>query len=268
MKFGVSNLAWSQDAEASAFEMLAAHGFTGIEVAPTRIAPWEALNPVTLRAYQDRCHDAGLQISSLQAILFNRPQARLLDDEDAFKALAEHMRHVTGIAAALGAGVAVFGAPKNRLKGDLDQVSADALAAERFRTLGNIAAAGGLILGLEPVPAHYGGDFMLRARDVIAMVTRVGHPNIRAHFDCGCITLGGDAPGRVILDYPSFVHYHASEPDLGAFDALKCDHAGSAAALHTTGYQNWVVIEMRQQGETGLPALGQALSTVAQIYGL
>ena len=133
--------------------MLAQHGATGVEAAPTRIAPWDALDDAAVAQYRRQMGAAGLQVCSMQAILFGRPDLQLLGDAAGFAALTEHMRRVAAIGHGLGAGVAVLGAPRNRSRGAMTEDDAVALAAERLRVLGGILGAAGLVLGLEPVPA-------------------------------------------------------------------------------------------------------------------
>lgn len=266
-RLGVSNLAWPAEAEGRAFELLAGHGAEGVEVAPTRIAAWDALTPARLAAFRQGCEASGLSVSSLQAVFFGKPEAALLGDAPAFAAMCEHMRVLAGIAGALGARVAVFGAPKSRLKGALSDHDAMALAAGRLRTLGDLAAAGGLTLGMEPVPPVYGADFLNRARDIVAIVEQTGHPNVRAHLDTACVTLGGDDPAQAIrAAAPLLAHYHMAEPELGPFDSPTCDHAGAGRALHEVGYDNWVVIEMKQSGGDGLAAVATAIAFARSHY--
>ena len=259
-RLGVSNLAWAPEAEDRAFALLAEHGAGGVEVAPTRIAAWDALTPARLAAFRQGCAASGLAVSSLQAVFFGRPDVALLGDRSAFAAMCEHMRVLAGIAEALGARVAVFGAPKSRLKGALSEPDAMALAAERLRVLGDIAGAGGLTLGMEPVPPVYGADFLNHARDVVAIVEQTAHPQVRAHLDTACVTLGGDDPAAAIrAAAPLLAHYHMAEPDLGPFSDPSCDHAGAGRALDEVGYGGWVVIEMRQGQGDGLAAVATAI---------
>ena len=267
MRLGASNLAWSPAAELEAFALLQGHGFKGVEVAPTRIAGWDDLTPAVLHEYRSRCDEFGLVVSSLQAIFFSCPEAKLLGSQAAFEAMCEQTRRVGEIAFALGATVAVFGAPRNRLRGDLDYDSSMKLGIERLRILGDIASKSELVLGIEPVPSYYGGDFLVRANEVALAITECNHPSVRAHFDCACIELGGDNVGEAIARYfDTIVHYHVAEQDLSSFSNPKCDHARAADALRSLGYGRWIVVEMRQHGDTGLAALKEALSTVKRIY--
>lgn len=262
MKLGVSNLAWHPEVEADALALLAARGATGVEVAPTRIAPWNGLTPSRLATFRNSCNAEGLVIPSLQAIFFDRPGAQLLWDHASFIDMCEHLHRVGEIAESLGARVAVFGAPRNRTRGGAD---ATQLAIGRLRVLGDIAREHAMTIGMEPVPAQYGNDFAVHAHSLVDLLKVVGHPNVRFHMDSACVKLSGDNPAEAILDAADLlVHYHASEPDLGSFNTPICDHANCAKALREAEFDGWVVIEMRQHGRA---ALDQALQFARLAYG-
>ena len=267
MRLGVSNLAWAAADTPRALALLAARGVDGIEVAPTRIAEWPELTATRVGSFRDECRAAGLKVASLQAIFFGRPEALLLGDESGFAAMAEHFSRIGGIAAELGAKIAVFGAPRNRARGERPAADALALAAERLRVLGDIAAAARLSIGMEPVPPRYGADFLNHAREVVGLVRACGHPNVRAHLDSACVTLAGDDLAEAIREAaPWLAHYHAAEPDLGGFEQPQCDHALAARTLRSVGYDRWVVIEMRENQADALGAVAKAVEFVQAAY--
>ncbi|WP_428374871.1 sugar phosphate isomerase/epimerase family protein [Lichenicoccus sp.] len=246
-RLAVSNLAWRAGPamQARALASLARQGAAGVEVAPTRIADWDAITPQHLVAFRAACRAEGLAVSSLQAIFHLCPEAALLGSAAAFAAMQEQVRRIAGIAASLGAGVAVFGAPQRRLRGAMAPPLAMQLAADRLRLLAELAYSGGVVLGIEPVPASYGADFLNHAHEVIDLVRRVDHPAVRVHLDTACITLAGDDPARAIMAAGSLLaHYHMAEPRLGGFLEPALDHAGAARALDAVGYAGWVVLEM------------------------
>ncbi len=270
-RLGVSNLAWPARAEARALALLAARGAQGVEVAPTRIAPWDELTPQRLSAFRQGCTEAGLVVSSMQAIFYGRPEATLLGEPADFEAMAEQVRRIAGIAHALGAGVAVFGAPNSRLRGTLSPADAMQRGAERLRRLGDLAAAGGLVLCMEPVPAIYGADFLNHADEVVEIVRAAGHPSVRAHLDTACVCLAGDDVAAAIrAAAPLLAHYHMAEPQLGPFAHPVLDHARAGATLDEVDYQGWVVIEMREveaeADEDGLGAVAAAIAYARRHY--
>jgi D-psicose/D-tagatose/L-ribulose 3-epimerase len=267
MKLGVSNLAWDPTATDQAFELLRNYGAEGVEVAPTRIAPWDDLGPSELKSYRDKLRRAQLSACSLQAILFNRPQAQLLGDGDRFENLCNHMHHVGKVATALDTRIVVFGAPSNRSRGVLSIENATDLALTRMRVLGDIAAEYDYQIAVESVPEYYKSDFLTRISEVESFVDACGHPNVALHFDIACVTLAGDDPVACVGDVAGkIVHFHAAEPDLGSFIHPKCDHGNVGRILQRGHYSHWIVIEIRQIDGNGLLSVQSALAAVKEFY--
>ncbi len=192
--------------------------------------------------------------------------AQLLADEAAFEKLVRHMETIGEISKTLAAKVSVFGAPGNRKRGALSLLEARTIGLPRMRILGDVAAKYDYLIGIESVPEYYKCDFLDRVDDVAQFVSECGHEKVVTHFDIACITLGGDNPVDKLDRLLKIAHFHASEPDLAGFAEPKCDHPSVAAKLKTIGYENWVVIEMRQIG-TDLEALETALDYVSRTYG-
>lgn len=266
MRLGVSNLAWTAAEEDAALATLERFAVSGLEVAPTRIAPWSELDAETLGAFRARMADHGLSISSMQAITFGLNDLALFGDAASVDRLVDHMGVVAEIGAALGAGVAVFGAPKIRDRGDLDEATAEELALERFQRIADAMAGSGVALGLEPVPPAYGNNFKTSPAAVHAFVKRVNRPEIVLHLDTGCAKLGdADIAEAVREGAGDIKHFHIAEPHLAGFEAPKSDHAAAAAALEAIRYDHWTVIEMLP-GDAPLERLNRALETVRGIY--
>ena len=254
----MSNLAFPSEAIPKSLPLWKAEGLTGIEVAPTRLAPWDELTPEMLKNYRRTLEDLGLVVPSLQALLFGKDGVALLGDEASFERLVEHLRQVAGIAALLGARIMVFGSPRHRSRGNLPVPEALVLGEERLRRCAEaVHKEAGVALGLEPVPAAYGGDFLELAEDVTSMVSAVAHPGLRLHLDTGCVKLGGgDISASVHAGASWLSHFHAAEPQLGIFANPVADHVAAARALSAIEYAGWISIEMRQvdDWETAVPA--------------
>ncbi|SDR05905.1 sugar phosphate isomerase/epimerase [Brevundimonas sp. 374] len=268
MKLALSNLALPSSTSDDDLANLAELGLRGLEVAPTRITPWGSLSPDLLRAFRSRLSAVGLSISSLQAIFYGCEGAELLGDAQAFQAMDLQVRKVAEVAAQLGASTAVFGAPKQRLLGTLSERDAFDLGAERLGILAKTAQnSGGLVLGLEPVPAYYGGDFLPRWQDVLAIVDTVNDPGLRVHLDTGCVLLGGDDIGEAIaVCSRKLAHFQIAEPGLAGFSNPEADHSAAATALGKVHYDRWVSIEMLEQPQ-GFEAARQAVVFATQRYG-
>jgi sugar phosphate isomerase/epimerase len=194
---------------------------------------------------------------------------QLLGDGAAFEGMLEHIRHVADIGAVLGARVLVFGSPGNRLRLEMEPERAWARARERLRILGEITLSSGVIIGVEPVPAAYGGDFLDSWPDVLRIVREVDHPGLRVHLDTACVALGFGSIETAIAETSELLtHFHAAQPQLGDFSEPLPSHGLAAAALHLAGYDHWVAIEMREQPEDPVAAVAQAVQAVRRIYRL
>jgi sugar phosphate isomerase/epimerase len=265
MKLAISNLAWGLTEQDSILPRLSSLGVSGIEVAPTKIANWESINSTLLANFRSHLRDNGLCVSSLQAIFFGKPEAQLLASADKFSVMCEHVDKLADIAAELGAEVAVFGAPKNRLRGELSDAVAFDIATERFKQLGEICS-GRMKIGIEPVPAFYGADFILTAEEDLALVKAVNHPAIGLHLDTGCVFLaGGDIELVIHKGAEHLIHFHAAEPELSNFSFPKANHISAAIALKDIGYERWVSIEMKEN-EDSIKSVVDAVKFIRQVY--
>jgi sugar phosphate isomerase/epimerase len=268
MKLAVSNIAWPADADLAAFESLAANGIRDIEVAPTRIWPqWQGIDAGSIREFRRSLESAGLAVSSLQAILFHKPELRLFGSDQDRQALREHLWRCADLAADLGAYCLVFGAPKNRNRGDLCEEDAFSIAAEFFASVGEHYAARGVCLGFEANPTEYGCDFATESRTAARLVRAVASEGFRLHLDTACLQLAGESAARQIEENIDILrHFHVSEPYLGEFSKPAASHTQAAHALTGSHYNYWVALEMRA-ADPPLPALEEATRYIRMTYG-
>lgn len=266
MKLSISNIAWTDETDAEVLSLLAAEGVSAIEVAPTRIwANWE-ISPEAGDRYRQTLQSQGLVCSSLQAILFKQPDLKVFGTPEQRAALVAHLKQVADLAAALGAKPLVFGAPKNRDRGDLDEKTALHQAIDVFAEIGDYCAQKGVCLCLEPNPTDYGCNFITNSQQGAELVRLVNSPGFRLHLDAAGMYLAGeDLPQAIEAAEDVLAHFHISEPNLGSFAEPKVDHSAITHTLKTIGWSNWVTIEMRAT-EQPVDSVKQALETVRNIY--
>lgn len=262
---GASNIAWPAEADTEAFAVLRANGVGCIEVAPSRVWPqWQNIAPQSCRKH---LADAGFSISSLQAILFQKPDLRLFGSDSDRSELLDHLSMCGDLAANLGASVAVFGAPKNRDRGALADDEAFRVAAEFFARAGAEYASRGVVIGFEANPTNYGCNFATTAREAARLVRAVASPGFLLHLDTACMYLAGEDAAELIRENSDILcHFHASEPNLGTFQAPVAAHKAAADALRQTGYRGSVVLEMRPS-DPPLPPLAEATAFLRETYG-
>lgn len=265
MKHGASNIAWPAEADTSAWSILKASGINHVELAPSRVWPnWHLVNGTDCRR---SLADAGLAVCSLQAILFQKPELRLFGTAAEELALLDHLRFCADLAAELGAARAVFGAPKNRDRGELSSEDAFGRASQFFARAGEEYAKRGVMIGFEPNPVEYGCNFGTTASEAAKLVRRVASPGFGLHLDTACVLLAGEDIAVQIRENADILcHFHASEPQLETFGNPRAGHEAAAKALREIGYPGIVVLEMRA-AIPPLPALAEAVACLRDIYG-
>ncbi len=267
MRLAISNIAWEPTRDHRVAAQMRKHGFSGVEIAPTKY--WRqplAATAAQVESVRSYWQDEGLPIIALQSLLFGSAGLAIFSDSAARQAMAGYLTGIIRLGAQLGAGVLVFGSPKNRLRGTLSVQAADEIAIPFFQELGAIAAGEGVCLCIEPNPVAYGCDWITTSTDGLRLVNAVASPGFGLHLDTAGMTLSGDAIGAAVSGAAGAIrHFHASAPNLAPVgDDAAVDHAAAAKALRAENYSGFISIEMR---DAGLKAIPVALKRIAALYG-
>jgi D-psicose/D-tagatose/L-ribulose 3-epimerase len=268
MKLAVSNIAWPAAADQEAVSTLRQSGIRGIEIAPTRLWPeWKGASLVAAEAARAEYEALGLSVAALQAILFAKPEYKLLGAREEREGLVAHLRFCAGIAAALGARSLVFGAPRNRELNGLSEETAFQAACECFAAVAPDYERHGVCLCLEANPTQYGCQFLTDSSQAAKMVRAVASPGVRLHLDTACMHLAGEnLPQAIRANFDLVSHFHVSEPFLASMDTPTIDHALVSATLRELKYDGWVSLEMREAPEPAA-TLARAVEFLARTYG-
>ena len=252
MKLAISNIAWEQHDESNILNLLKANGVTGIEVAPTKLwQDWKGASYKKAREYKNIYEDQGFELPAMQSILFGKPELQLFD-KTSHKSFLEHIKLVADLANGFGSKVMVFGAPKNRKRGQVPYSEAMKIAKEFFYKAGEICAENDCCIGLEHNPVEYGCDFATNVLDAKELVEKVSHQGFKLHIDsAGLHVCGGDI-SEMIKNAGEFVHYHMSEPMLEPLFNRTVDQKRGINTLKEVGYKGWVSIEFKQPSSKNL----------------
>lgn len=246
-RLAFSNIAWAPHDDAATFTLLRHQGISGIEVAPTTIWPnWVGCDAAAAAEYRQMLCDNGFQVPAMQALLYARPDARLFDDEGE-EVLMEHLTHVAAIAGALGAQVAVLGAPKQRDRGSRGWDEALERAAKVLRRIAARFSDHGSVLCIEPNPRRYGCNFVCNTQEGAELVHAVDHPGFALHLDAAALHLEAERLADVLPTVSGMLrHFHVSEPDLGDFRQPQAPHAENLRCLREARFAGWCSVEMRR----------------------
>lgn len=244
-------------------------GIRSIEIAPLRTFGLPAQSTEQdVRSVAGQYAVAGVELVSMQALLFGSEGLALFESVDSRCRMKEWLIAVGRVAGWCGAGPMVFGSPKNRLKGELSHAQAMEIAVPFFREVGDACAAFGSCLVMEANPEAYGADFCTTLSQAAELVAAVDSPGFRLHIDAGGLALSGEDFVPVIKQSaPMIAHVHASQPNLADWSEPHAVHATLAQVLREIDYQGAVAIEMRMQ-EDVQGSVQMAVEKVRGIYGI
>lgn len=238
----ISNLAWPNVQVASVAPRLRRVGLEGVEIAPTAVWP-DAPNvePEVARRFAEQWRDNGIAVSGIQSLLFGHPEYQLFD-RSTWPDLRRHLVDMVRLAELLDSHVAVFGSPKNRVRGEIPVSDAHHIAAEFFTGLLPVLNDCDVVLTLEPNAPAYGADYLTHYSDVVELADLIGSPSVQPQVDTGCLQMVADDPVLAVARRMP-AHVHVSVPALGPPPGT-IDHKNLSEALLSGRYQGWVVLEM------------------------
>jgi sugar phosphate isomerase/epimerase len=237
---------------------LASDRLKGLEIAPTAI--WSNLNKLTdeeVLEFKNYLKSHNLVVSGIQSLLYGHLELQLFN-QSSWSELEIHLKNILRIGGLLGADVAVFGSPKNRIKGSLQPNEAHNLAAIFLTRLIPYLMEYGITLTLEPNAPAYGADYLTTYEEVLRLTALINSSYIKPQIDTGCLWMVNKSPeDAYTLQIPH--HIHLSTPNLGEVPGkFKFDKL--IELLVASNYNKWVVIEM-------LPHLTNSLNQITNSIG-
>ena len=243
MRLAASNIAWTAENDASVYQTLRSLGFTGLEIAPTRIFPNE---PYTVEHYANAMmfrqkieREYGLHVVSMQSIWYGR-QEKLFGSPEERESLMEYTKRAIEFAEVLQCPNLVFGSPKNRVRGTADIQ----IAYEFFHALGDYAATHGTVLAIEPNPVIYETDFLTHTDEAIGFVEQINSKGLAVNLDVGTMVANGESVGVLAGKMKWIHHVHISEPFLNPIKEREV-HSELSDTLWQARYEGWVSLEAK-----------------------
>lgn len=270
MRLALSGIAWDVVEDDAVAAVLCNHGVDAIDIAPGKYFPdFAQATDAEAEAVRARWSRQGIEITGMQSLLFGTVGLNLFGSSAVQARMQAHLGELMRIAGAMGARRLVFGSPRNRDRGSLDDATALRVAVEFFLPLADVARRHGVLLCLEPNPSRYGCNFMRDAESTAQVVRAIDHPAIRMQFDVGAATINGERAAEVLLRHGDLVgHVHASEPDLVPLGDGGADHDEAGSALRHHLPDALVSIEMvATANEPYLASIARALAVAMRCYG-
>ncbi len=255
-KLAVSNIGWAAEDDKIVFAKMKECGFTGLEIAPTRIIaekPYDNIDKAVVFKNQLE-KDYGFSIVSMQSLWYGISELITgTDEERGF--LVNYTEKAMKFASAIGCRNLVFGSPKNR---SIENEGDEEILFNFFKVLAELAVMNNVVLAIEPNPAIYGTNFLNRTEDAISFCEKICSDGLRVNLDFGTI-IENDEDFSIIQDNIKFInHIHISEPYLA-----KIEERELHKRLCSLDYNGYISIEMGNKGD-----LNSLLSSIEYVGGI
>lgn len=267
MNLSISNIAWNQIDDKKELEKIWGHGFSAIEITPSRI--WENfqdIDSVGRYKYLKHVQSFGLTICSMHSLFWMAKDMALFGTKREQKNLSEHFTALIHLAQDLQIPRMIFGSPSVRKKGLLSNSDAYERASEILFPVSELAYQCGTKILIEPL-SPLETDFISNHREGIELVKTVASKGFGLHLDAKAICSENGPPDIAIDDSKNMMeHFHVNEGGLGSFRNAKLPHAVLAKKLKDIGYDGFISIEMKQL-ENSESEIEYALNFVKRVYG-
>ena len=259
MKLSASNIGWNMQQDEQAWQLLKDLGYTGLEIAPTRIfpeRPYDNLPGAALFAGV-MFQKYGLTISSMQSIWYGQ-QCNIFNEEEA-KALVDYTAQALEFAYACHCPNLVFGCPRNR---NMPQGHEPQEAESFFKELAYLASRREATIALEANPPMYNTNFLNTTKEAFQLAKKLDIPGIGVNLDVGTMLANGERPSDFAAYMKYVSHVHISEPGLAPIEK-RAIHKELALLLGAVGYKGFVSVEMKA---CDYDTLKNCLEYVAEVF--
>ncbi len=246
IKLSISNIAWTSESDQQVYEYMCDAGFSGLEIAPTRLFPEKPYEKRSeAQEYSRRLNENyGLRICSMQSIWYGHSE-KIFGSAQERSVLLDYTKQAIDFAEVVGAGNLVFGCPKNRVIGDNDNRE---IAVGFFSELGDYAAQHGTVLAMEANPVIYGTNFINKTKEAIELIKEVESQGFKLNLDFGTIIYNEESIEDLAPYIELINHVHISEPNLKLIEH-RDEHKDLIGMLRSYGYDRYVSIEMGKRDD-------------------
>ena len=236
-------------------------GFTGLEIAPTRIFPKRPYDCIkeAIRWSEELRGCYGFEIPSMQSIWYGRTESIFGTLEERKKLLA-YTHKAIDFAVAVGCRNLVFGCPKNR---SLPEGGDSKIAFSFFQRVAEYAESKNIIIGFEANPVIYHTNYINNTLQALDLIKAVSSDAFLLNLDIGTILYNQEDLSELDGNVRYISHVHVSEPDLVALKKREL-HKAIGDRLKKENYVDFISIEMTRQ--TKLDIIVEAMNYVKEIF--
>lgn len=261
MELSISNIAWDGKLDEDVYKLMRQYGFSGLEIAPTRIfttEPYSRLPEATKWANELKT-TYGFCVPSMQSIWYGRGE-KLFGSKEERQTLLDYTKEAVDFAQAIGCKNLVFGCPRNRqIPEDFDE----RIAIDFFREVGDYAADHDTVIGMEANPPIYNTNFINDTPSALDLIKKVDSKGFRLNLDIGTMIENGEDVDSLIGSVNLFNHVHISEPGLAPIQRRGL-HSELKEILLKEHYDGYVSIEMGKVED--ISRIEEALDYIRELF--
>jgi sugar phosphate isomerase/epimerase len=261
MRLSISNISWTEDYDTKVYACMKRYGFSGLEIAPTRIFPEQPYEHLSHAAEwaENLKGQHGFTVPSMQSIWYGR-QEKLFGTAEERKALIDYTKNAIDFAAAIQCNNLVFGCPGNRNVPDGGKTD---LAIPFFKELGEYAVRQGTVIGMEANPSIYNTNYVNDTEAALKLIQEVGSDGFRLNLDVGTMIYNEESVDILRGNVKFINHVHISEPGLKPIEK-RALHKDLKNILAQESYQGFISVEM---GKTdNMTILENVMSYISAVF--
>ena len=262
MRLSISNIGWAEENDVAVYTMMKNYGFTGLEIAPTRIFPEQPYsNLEQARIWADKLKsENGFVVPSMQSIWYGRVE-KLFGTDGERSVLVDYTKKAIDFAEAVGCKNLVFGCPRNR---NIPDGADERIAINFFREIGDYATEHGTVVGMEANPLIYNTNYINDTVSALELIEKVESEGFKLNLDVGTMVENGEDV-NVLKGREKYIdHVHISEPGLKPLEERRL-HRDLGALLEACNYNGFVSIEVGKQEK--VENLENMMKYVEEIFG-
>ena len=247
MKFAICNETFGDWPKEQGFELAAATGYTGIEVAPFTLGRRASeISPKQRREYRESAESFGLEVVGLHWLLAKTEGFHLTTQHESVRErTASYLKELVELCADLGGSVMVLGSPMQRnFPSEMSHEQAMENAAWVLSKVVPSLETHDVRIAVEPLGPQEGNflNFASQGRDLIDMV---GSEAIQLHLDVKAMSSEGQPIEDIVRDNSDLmIHFHANDPNLLGPGMGELDQVPIFKALQDIDYFHWVSVEV------------------------
>lgn len=268
MNLAISNIAWQKDEDKLAYDLMKTYGYTGLEIAPTRLFPNDPYSqPIDdIHTAKKNILNNDINIVAMQSLHYGKDGISLFENRSKRNALLDYTKKAIDFAQTIGAKVLVFGSPKLRVM--TDESKDYTKAVNFFSELGEYAYQNNCHICIEANPQEYNTNFINTTERAYNLVKEVNVDGFGLHIDTGTIIINKEDTNILNKSADVIKHVHISSPFLhGVNPAHDSVFKSVCKCLKSNGYDKYVSIEMRRAEDNAIEHIEKCLEYTVSIFG-